>query len=424
MLNQTFDQNSLLRLTKRHEIIKFSLGRNLEEYKVSLSEISKEIEDEHYELKSCSSHKITRNNKTTTIYSVTDAADYYALKKITDNIKRLYRVKYSSRHEISEQILRIFEDSSDMMVLRLDIASFFESINIGKVIERIKTDNILSRKSLEIIENTIKNLKISGLPRGLPISSPLSEIFMEEFDESIRSLDGIYYYSRYVDDIIIISTNSDKSIKSIITKKLKDIELEVNEKTEEKEISKSTETVTYLGYQYTLHPISESSKSNKRHVSVKMSKNKINKIKTRIVLSLINYNIKNESYKNKAIDNLHRFFRDRTLRNRIKFLSGNYEVRDNNQNKNNDDDEKTVLKGGLFYNNPLLNNIEQLEELNIFIRNLLFTNKNSLFGKRIRRIPIELRRELASTDFKHGFESRVTHQFFDFQLKEICEIWK
>ncbi|MCH4293809.1 RNA-directed DNA polymerase [Shewanella sp. 3B26] len=318
----------------------------------------------------------------------------------------------------------MFEDSSDMMVLRLDIASFFESINIGKVIERIKTDNILSRKSLEIIENTIKNLKISGLPRGLPISSPLSEIFMEEFDESIRSLDGIYYYSRYVDDIIIISTNSDKSIKSIITKKLKDIELEVNEKTEEKEISKSIETVTYLGYQYTLHPISESNKSNKRHVSVKMSKNKINKIKTRIVLSLINYNIKNESYKNKAIDNLHRLFRDRTLRNRIKFLSGNYEVRDNNQNKNDDDDEKTVLKGGLFYNNPLLNNIEQLEELNIFIRNLLFTNKNSLFGKRIRRIPIELRRELASTDFKHGFESRVTHQFFDFQLKEICEIWK
>lgn len=423
MLNQTFDLQSLLRLTRRHEIIKFSLGRQLEDYKISLSEISEIIESENYEINSCISFDITSNNKTNKIYSVTTAEDYYALKKITDNIKRLYRVKFASRHEISEQILKIFEDSSDMKIIRIDIASFFESIKIKDIIKRLKNDNILSKKSLYVLENIVSKLGMEGLPRGLPISSPLSEIFMEQFDNHVKSLEGVYYYSRYVDDIILISTNVNSNLEVEIIQKLDEIKLKINNKTEIKKVIKNSsivEKVNYLGYEYILNPVSTPDISRKRNVDVKMSKNKINKIKTRIVLSLINYNMQNKRYRNMAINNLHNYFRNRILRKRIHFLSGNYEI-PNNKNQHSDD---APLKGGIYYNSPLLNTPEQLTELNEFLVKLLFTKKNSLIGRRVRRIPIKIRRELASTDFKNGFESRITHKFLDTDLKEICEIWK
>lgn len=426
MLNQTFDQRSLLRLTKRNEIIKFSLGRNLDEYKISLSKISEEIERDNYEITTHTAFNITENNKIKTIYSVSSAADYYALKKITDNIKRLYKIKYSNRHEISEQILRIFEDSSNMQIVRLDISSFFESIKISNIIDKIKSDNILSRKSLDIILNVKSKLGITGLPRGFPISSPLSELFMEDFDNEIRTLDGVYYYSRYVDDIIIISNSTKQNLKEIVIKKLKSMGLNTNEKTQVINIDKEYddyETVSYLGYQYTLHSTNNLNVLQKRRVTVRMSESKIKKIKTRIIKSLINYNPKNQKYRNEAINKLLESFRVKLIRQRINFITGNYEL-PKTSDYNNEEDDSTILKGGIYYNNPLLNDTVHLEELNTFLKKSLFTNKNSFFGNRVRRIPIEVRRELASKNFINGFEKRVIHKFNDSDLKKICEIWK
>lgn len=425
MLNQTFDQRSLLRLTKRNEIIKFSLGRNVEEYKESLSKISEEIEADDYQITTHSSFTISQNNKQKTIYSVSSAADYYALKKITDNITRLYKIKHPNRHEISEQILRIFENSSNMQIIRLDISSFFESIKICDILKKIKNDNILSKKSLDIIINITSKLGITGLPRGFPISSPLSELFMEDLDHEIRTLDGVYYYSRYVDDIIIISNGSNLNLNDII-KKIKKIGLNINEKTQVININKEHEgyqSVSYLGYQYALHDTNKTNSLQKRHVIVKMSENKIKKIKTRIVKSLINYNIKDKEYKNKAINKLLNSFRTKRIIQRINFLTGNYELPKTSSYRN-DEDESTILKGGIYYNNPLLNDTNHLEELNTFLKKSLFTNKDSLFGRRVRRIPLEIRRELASKSFIDGFEKRITHKFNDSELKKICEIWK
>jgi hypothetical protein len=49
---------------------------------------------------------------------------------------------------------------------------------------------------------TIKHEK--GVPRGVGISSYLSELYMENIDNEIRNLQDVIYYARYVDDIFII----------------------------------------------------------------------------------------------------------------------------------------------------------------------------------------------------------------------------
>ena len=54
-----------------------------------------------------------------------------------------------------------------------------------------------------------------GIPRGIAISSPLSEIYMDRLDKIIRTKREVVFYARYVDDIFIIlsSLGDAKSLK-------------------------------------------------------------------------------------------------------------------------------------------------------------------------------------------------------------------
>ncbi|TOB16812.1 hypothetical protein CGK11_24245, partial [Vibrio parahaemolyticus] len=75
----------------------------------------------------------------------------------------------------------ILETSSDYGVIRVDIKSFYESINYPDILEKIKTDKLLTSKSIDFLDN-LQYLKVKGLPRGLSISPVLSEIFMRDID--------------------------------------------------------------------------------------------------------------------------------------------------------------------------------------------------------------------------------------------------
>ncbi len=55
MLNQTFEYKTLLRLTRKQEIIKFSLGRENSQYEESLKLIAKNINNSAFSFSSLSS---------------------------------------------------------------------------------------------------------------------------------------------------------------------------------------------------------------------------------------------------------------------------------------------------------------------------------------------------------------------------------
>lgn len=50
-----------------------------------------------------------------------------------------------------------------------------------------------------------ENKEGMGLPRGLSFSSHLAELFMRPIDERIKQTEGVFYYKRYVDDILIVA---------------------------------------------------------------------------------------------------------------------------------------------------------------------------------------------------------------------------
>lgn len=411
MLNQSFEIKTLLRLTRRQEIIRFNLGREQSHYENSLSDIAERINSDSFTFSSL----IINKHKEKTIFSVDSAEDYYAIKKIAHDLKRLYKVKFSGRDQITEQISAIFHDTSAYSIIKIDISSFFESINFKDTIERLKHDNLLSYRSINILEK-LSNLTISshpGLPRGLGVSSILSEIYMESIDNAIKSIDGTYFYARYVDDMIIV-THSNTSTLETYKKIINETGLSTNNKsvslsipTVIKTYDKRTARIEFLGYEYIIS--NTISNTRKRHVNIFISRKKINKIKTRIIQSIQDFRV-SKDYK--------------TLESRLRFLSSNYPIESSKYNKHlvsdNDIDE---LRGGIYYNNKYITTPERLQELNHFLTSLMFSKRSNSIGKTIQSIPIEKRRKLAAMDFKSGFIKKHYHDFSKTELNLICSCW-
>ncbi|WP_345881299.1 RNA-directed DNA polymerase [Shewanella algae] len=145
------------------------------------------------------------------IYIISDPYDLPTINLINKNVKQAYQISPSHRESIIPVLKGILYETSSFCVFRFDIVSFYESFDRNSIIKKVKDDAILTNETIngiELVFNEFKKENLNGLPRGLNISSSLSEIMMEGFDKKIKDDERVLYYARYVDDIIII-TNSD-----------------------------------------------------------------------------------------------------------------------------------------------------------------------------------------------------------------------
>ncbi|UOE82694.1 RNA-directed DNA polymerase [Vibrio splendidus] len=405
MLRQDFTTNSLLRVTTKNEIIKFNLGRELKDYKLRLDEISDNINNSSFEIKRISTTKVKGKN----VYYTDFPEEHYCIKKISSDIKRLYKIKTTNRDDISEQVLRILETSSSYGIIRIDIKSFYESINYIELLDKLKNDKLLSSKSLSFLQEILL-LNNPGLPRGLSISPVLSEIFMRRIDSKIKEIPGVYYYSRYVDDIFIFSTKDYSNIQKELESILKTRNLETNKKTFVSNVGfapnneNSDISFDYLGYKYIITP---KCFNGKRVVNVSLSSDKVRKIKTRIVHALLDRSFtKNATSYHKDL-----------LINRINILSGNYPI-SNKKGRNG------TLKGGIFYSNRLVNCSGIFEEFNDFLKKSLFSRKKNFFGNAVNKIPLQEKNDIKNICFKSGFVQKKYLPVSDKEMKLIKQCWE
>lgn len=403
MIRQDFSVKTLLKITTRHEIIKFSLGRNKDEYKTTLSPISDILSMNNINFNLIKN--ITIKNKK--IYFTDDACEHYALKSISYNLNRLYKISLQNRDDISEQISNLLETSSSYGIIKLDIKNFYESINFKKLILKLRSDMLLSARLINVLDK-LSMLGTEGLPRGLSISPVLSEIFIKKIDLEIKNIPGVYYYSRYVDDIFIITTKNYDNIYNEIINIFDKYNLKTNKKLYKENIpnvyTKNTleKKFDHLGYKYI---IKNHEYNRKRVVKIELSDDKIRKIKTRIIHSLLDRANNKSSQKIKK----------ELLIKRINILSGNYPLFSN---------KKGNLKGGIYFSNKLVNNPGIFEQFNLFIKKSIFTKKNNFFGRSMKKIPLDEKVEICSICFRHGFKDRKFISVSEKEMKEIKECWK
>lgn len=347
---------------------------------------------------------------------VNNLIDKLVLRKLYDVIKKIYKNEQANRRIIISQTITLLSETSPFWVIKSDIKSFYESIDRDKLLKKFKDDAILSYQSMLVMNKLFKNPVIQeteGIPKGINISALLAEIYMRKFDKWISRYKGVYYYARFVDDIIIfvqsenialqVLSDMNEGIASLAdglklnkskTKLYKGENLkQINSKTG-KEIKQST-PLEYLGYSFSAKT---NGKKNESTINISIASKKVKKIKTRIIKSLLDYS-KNRNFE--------------LLEKRIVFLTGNYTIKNNSERGN--------LRSGIYYNYSYVNDYSVLSKLNQFLRKSIYSKSNN-FGVKI-NLSDDNRKKLLKYCFKAGFDKKVYHKFEFNEMKRIIECW-
>tara|TARA_R110000737_G_scaffold282726_1_gene289371 strand:- start:2522 stop:3691 length:1170 start_codon:yes stop_codon:yes gene_type:complete len=389
MLNQTFNPQELKKLISNEDISKFKLGYSNDDVMNSITSISYEVSQKEFKFIEIQK----RNFKGRDVFTTNNKNEFIALKKLNSILKRLYTVSYSSRSEILTQLIEIIKDGSDYKIIRADIKDFFDNVPRSRLINKFKSDSILGSlmiNKLRQFDVCLKGLGCTSLPRGISLSSTLSEIYLRDFDKAIKNHNDVYYYARYVDDIVIVCLEGLSDIEQILKSNLDNLDLELNDKYKVIQSSFKKENFDYLGVNFSFNP---------KGISLSLSKNKVNKLKTRIIKSILDY-------KNNRDDDL--------LVNRIKFITSNYALYTKTESNN--------LKAGIYYNNQHINDYSQLNELNEFLRKSFTSQKGSL-SKASQKIPKNIASICMKQCFFKGYIEKKMINFDSRHMSNVVRCW-
>ena len=138
-------------------------------------------------------------------------------------------------------------------ILRFDIHHYFEEINHNVL--KGKIDKIVKDETLntfcKMIVDSFNHSSGKGLPLGNQTSQAFALYYLDQIDRLIKEKYQIKYYSRYMDDGIIIHEDKGllKQLLADMEEKLKDLKLTLNGKTT---IVPLKNKFSYLGINYQL----------------------------------------------------------------------------------------------------------------------------------------------------------------------------
>ncbi|AKQ06881.1 hypothetical protein [Erysipelothrix rhusiopathiae] len=151
-----------------------------------------------------------KNGRSTSFYE-----DYTVEKTLsnylTNTINTIYSIRYPNRNLIIKNLIdsmKALKNLDDYTIYRFDFKKYFSSIHTGYAIEYIKLENGLNATQLQWF--MLFSDVFDYLPVGNSISNAVSELLGSKFDEKLITIFGkenIIFYSRFIDDGIIILKN-------------------------------------------------------------------------------------------------------------------------------------------------------------------------------------------------------------------------
>ncbi|MBO4109465.1 hypothetical protein J5583_04645 [Streptococcus suis] len=208
------------------------------------------------------------------VYKLKDESRRLEFKELNTEIINKFNLAIPNRNAIIKSLIQflsqgniycnqseLFVTNQNFYVIKADISNFFPSINKHILYKKIVKSSLLKDSSLNVIKSFIFKNHISGVPLGMPFSSALSEVYLEEFDDAIRRNFSPIFYVRYVDDILMVksypvdNTINKDSEKKLLFRLLDEISLSANEtKTAIYEYGPSNDKLKfdYLGYNFNI----------------------------------------------------------------------------------------------------------------------------------------------------------------------------
>lgn len=358
-----------------------------------------------------------------TAWSYSDYGTVLVLRAIGTIIRRRYAIKMPDRSSMVRGIIQGLADATPFCVIRRDIRSFYENVPTNSIKNELLVRAILPNKVHRYLERFFADFcpGENGLPRGLSISAILAEWSMQDFDKAVWALPGVVRYYRFSDDILVFSTGEMTEVAQAIEESLptglefgkaKSRELHYSVG---KGLPKQEQSFDYLGYQFKAATGAINS-SQPRTVTVSISPTKINRIRSRVIVSA---------------KDLLRTGDAQLFLDRIVFLTGNHKVL--RANRLVSTGQKSV-KSGIYYNyrycgvykggrsNPPLGT--ELKALDWFLHNRVATPKTPFGRVILSTLSGAQRLKLGTLSFTAGHSQAYQTRFNHERVSEIKRAWR
>jgi hypothetical protein len=424
MITKDFSAESLSLAIRKRDEPYYPFVRDKVWKKEYIAYLTNRIKSDTFDFK----RLVKKNIRNFQVYRTQKLGDELILRQMSDSLKRSYKIKTSDRSGVVKQTSVLLQDSTDKHVFRLDIKSFYESVDRNLLLKKIAKDRKVSYLSIRYLSkffSMLDRMGVRGLPRGLGISATLSEIYLSDLDDEVRRVRGVYFYGRYVDDIIIFSINTSEAVKeevikllpqgmSLNIKKTKNFPVQCRcipycyHKPHICPCAERCECVTvlsnhqmsFLGYELQFSDVLGLNLNQPQQVRVELSRRKVNKIKYRLIHSVFAF-IKNPDFD--------------LFKMRVGFLTSNRRLRRLGS--------RGKLKTGIYYNHPLLTDPNIFKELDEFFRKIIHS-KNSVLGKKLDSLITSTQRvELLKLTFSSGYSARRTKRITSGEVAKVKKCW-
>lgn len=151
---------------------------------------------------------IRQQKKARLIYKVNSTNEEMALKYLKRRLDIELNIKYANRNCIMRELFPVIENIAclgDFTIFRFDFKHFFESVEARKIFDEYVADTNLRRYEKDLLKRLTELYKYCFA--GLPTSNAFIEIVANRFDQVLKSKfgdKGLCFYSRYVDDGILV----------------------------------------------------------------------------------------------------------------------------------------------------------------------------------------------------------------------------
>ncbi|CAH6885011.1 Reverse transcriptase domain-containing protein [Vibrio chagasii] len=410
MFDQSFTHRTINRQLEKSDFISYPELRTIELKKYIVSSAVEFSETSHFLIEDFSS-KLVRNKP---VYQLGGLPKNLVLRKVNTNIKRYFGLKQTDRDVIVKQLKCILQEQISYNIYRLDIKQFYESITKESVLRNVDVGHV-NYRTKNFISNFLDAFQTEdskGVPRGISLSATLSELVMRDFDKYVSKHSEVFYYARFVDDIVIVtSTREEDDFLDLVESNLPEglvfnTEADGSEKrtlikTLKGNINKES-YFSYLGYKFTIKKPKSSNTKVSREVLLDISGSKAKKIKTRIMKSFIYYQINGDFS---------------LLIDRVKILTSNFSLLDKKK--------KVQVMSGIYYNYKRVDFDSSivLKELDVLLKRIIYTQPK-LSKKATFTLNKRQKKELLKYSFSMGFEERKRVYFTPSRQQRLQRTWK
>lgn len=375
-----------------------------------------------------------RNRKR--IFFTQNLSNIFVIRRINENIRRAYRVRQSGRFYVIQQIAQALSETAPKYIVRLDIASYYESLRPRRILDRLRADRLVSTTTIELLTRLFRLARHSGangLPRGIQVSGTLAEIQAQSLEAGLRRVEGIYYLARFVDDLFLLSTRSYSDIQAQVLEVFEGLGLRPNNRKTFTEYvgckcvagcvyapgpckcidrcqcglsltAAGIHAFNYLGFKLVVPRTNEPTRRRLNPVRTYLADRKIRKIKRRMTFSFREYLRDGDFH---------------LLRDRLLYLTGNHRV--------DPAKGRGGLLGGVYYDNSRYSPFDDLQVLKEnrleALDDFLLRGLGHCFAAR-RPASRGQRRSLMSLSFVRGFSQRRMRHFAAMRIREITSCWR